>query len=142
MVLFGLFVLAVAASVFRSAMRGRTEALIALLFFLVRGAAEAAPFAGLPLFPALVFYASVSLCLSRSDGRRRPDTRGCGRRIRSAGRRARGRAARCDELNGASRALRRRAMTEFVDLLTTCHVGKDGLDGPVPARRIGEAARR
>ena len=40
-VLFGLFVLAVAASLFRSAMRGRTEALIALVFFLVRGSAEA-----------------------------------------------------------------------------------------------------
>jgi exopolysaccharide production protein ExoQ len=66
-VLFALFVLVVSASIFRSAMRGRTEALIALLFFLIRGAAEAAPFAGLPLFPALVFYTAVALCLSASD---------------------------------------------------------------------------
>jgi O-antigen ligase len=71
-VLFALFVVAVGAAIFRSAMQGRTEALIALLFFLVRGAAEAAPFAGLPLFPAVVFYAAVSMCLSRSDGRRGP----------------------------------------------------------------------
>ena len=65
-VLFTLFVIAVAPDVFRSAMQGRTEALIALLFFLVRGAAEAAPFAGLPLLPALIFYVAVSMCLVRS----------------------------------------------------------------------------
>jgi O-antigen ligase len=65
-VLFGLFVLVVAASVFRSAIQGRTEALIMLLFFLIRGAAEATPYGGLPLFPAFVFYIAVSLCLARS----------------------------------------------------------------------------
>ena len=67
LVLFVMFVLVVAATIFRSAMRGRTEALITLLFFLIRGAAEAAPFAGLPLFSALAFYISVALCLAGSD---------------------------------------------------------------------------
>jgi O-antigen ligase len=71
-VLFALFVIAVAAAIIRSAMQGRTEVLIALLFFLIRGAAEAAPFAGLPLFPAFIFYAAVSMCIFRSNGRRGP----------------------------------------------------------------------
>ena len=71
-VLFALFLIAVAAAIFRSAMRGRTEALIALLFFLVRGAAEAAPFAGLPLFPTFVFYAAVCLCLFQGSAYARP----------------------------------------------------------------------
>jgi len=66
LVLFGIFACVAAATIFSAAKRGRTEALIALLFFLIRGGAEAAPFAGLPLFAAFAFYIAVALCLARS----------------------------------------------------------------------------
>ena len=65
-VLFALYLIAMVISIVRSATRRRAEALIAVLFFLVVGAAEATPFGGLPLFPAFVFYIAVSLCLVRS----------------------------------------------------------------------------
>ena len=64
-VLFALYVTAILVSVVRSVAGRRVEALIALLFFLVVGAAEATPYAGLPLFSAFVFYVSVALCLVR-----------------------------------------------------------------------------
>lgn len=67
-VLFALYLFAVSISIVRSVTRRRIEALIALLFFLIVGAAEATPYGGLPLFPAFVFYIAVSLCLSRSPG--------------------------------------------------------------------------
>jgi O-antigen ligase len=65
-VLFALYFFSVAISIVRSVTRRRIEALIALLFFLIVGAAEATPYGGLPLFPAFVFYIAVSLCLARS----------------------------------------------------------------------------
>lgn len=74
-VLLALFAVAVTVAIFRSARQGRAEALIVLLFFLVRGAAEAAPYAGLPLLPTFVFYAAVSLCLARSTPRVQSDRR-------------------------------------------------------------------
>lgn len=85
LVLFGLFVLVAAATIFRSATRGHTEALIALLFFLIRGGAEAAPFAGIPLFTTLVFYITVSLCLVRSPSELQTSTATAGRRTEFAG---------------------------------------------------------
>ena len=66
LVLFALYFFSLAISIVRSVTRRRIEALIALLFFLIVGAAEATPYGGLPLFPAFVFYIAVSLCLARS----------------------------------------------------------------------------
>ena len=65
-ILFGLYLVSVTNSILRSVMKRRVEALIALLFFLIVGAAEATPYAGLPLYPAFAFYIVVALCLARS----------------------------------------------------------------------------
>jgi exopolysaccharide production protein ExoQ len=64
-ILFALYAASVLVTVSRGARRQRGEALIALLFFLMVGATEATPFAGLPLFPAFAFYAAISMCLVR-----------------------------------------------------------------------------
>lgn len=64
-ILFALYVASIMVAVARGAKRRRGEALIALLFLLMVGAAEATPYAGLPLFPAFAFYAAISLCLVR-----------------------------------------------------------------------------
>ena len=69
LVLLTLFAIAVFVSIVRSATRRRAEALIALLFFLVIGAAEVTPYGGLPLFSVFAFYTAVSLCLVRPTPR-------------------------------------------------------------------------
>lgn len=65
-----LYAIAVSSSVVRSARGGRADALIALLFFLIVGVAEATPFSGLPLFSAAAFYIAISLCLARSESKK------------------------------------------------------------------------
>ena len=69
-VLLGLFILATSICIVRCITHRRVEALIILLFFLVRGVAEAAPFGGLPLFASLVFYIAVAMSLSAEPARR------------------------------------------------------------------------
>jgi O-antigen ligase len=64
-VLLGLYLVAISISVIRSVMQRRTEALVTVVFFLILGAGEATPYAGLPLFPAAVFYTAIALCLAR-----------------------------------------------------------------------------
>src|SRR5206468_1945543 len=68
-VLFGLYLIGMAACVLRSALQRRTEVLVMVVFFLIVGAGEATPYAGLPLFPAAVFYIAVALCLARAAPR-------------------------------------------------------------------------
>ena len=90
-VLLGLYLLGISISVIRSAMQRRTEALVALVFFLIVGAGEATPYAGLPLFPAVVFYIVVALCLARPAPGQAPKRRapkfaaGSNRRFLGAG---------------------------------------------------------
>ncbi len=62
-VLLGLFVFAATVTIVRSATQRRLEALLLLIFFLIRGTAESAPFSGLPLFPVFVYYTAISMCL-------------------------------------------------------------------------------
>jgi exopolysaccharide production protein ExoQ len=73
-VLLGLFVAVVAIALMRSVARKRGEALIAMLFFLMVGGAEASPFSRLPLFAAFAFYTALSMCLAPSMLNRRPST--------------------------------------------------------------------
>lgn len=71
-VLLALYAFGTSMCIVRSATERRVEPLIALIFFLIVGVAEATPFGGLPLFPAAVFYAAVALCLARSIPRQVP----------------------------------------------------------------------
>ncbi|HEY6047709.1 MAG TPA: O-antigen ligase family protein [Sphingomicrobium sp.] len=68
-VLFGLYLIGMVTCVLRSGLQRRTEALVMIVFFLIVGAGEATPYAGLPLFPAAVFYIAVALCLARAAPR-------------------------------------------------------------------------
>jgi O-antigen ligase len=70
-ILLGLFILATGMSIIRCITRRRIEALIILLFFLIRGVAEAAPFGGLPLFATLVFYIAVAMSLASQPAQQR-----------------------------------------------------------------------
>ena len=67
--LLGLYLIGIAICAVRSGMQRRTEALVTMVFFLIIGASEATPYAGLPLFPAAVFYIAVALCLARAAPR-------------------------------------------------------------------------
>ena len=75
-VLFALFIAAAGISILRCMTRRHIEALIILLFFLVRGVAETAPFGGLPLFATLVFYIGVAMSLAPDPARQAAGRRG------------------------------------------------------------------
>ena len=73
--LLALFVLAVAIALIRSARARRVDGMIALLFFLIRGIAEVAPYGGLPSLPAFAFYFAVAVCIASAQSPHRRATK-------------------------------------------------------------------